>query len=261
MIIRYDKTLTGFCCLLGSAIKNNLQWSSITSIHDQYSADLFHDDYLISTDPEWAERVTKGLKERLGADFVRKIGLAFLSEQPNIETDLILVTRSALKYGNDFLKQINHPRVHPLENAALKTGRDRHRLLGLIRFSKLTDNSYFACIEPQTNVVPLLGNHFSSRFADQDWVIHDTVRCSGLVGTKGSWNFVPDFKISHKPQCHQSEPDVAHLWRSFYRHISNPQRFNPGLRNQFMPKQYWRYLTEMQSEEIAAETFYPPPKC
>ena len=43
-----------------------------------------------------------------------------------------------------------------------------------------------------------------------------------------------------------SEQQVAALWRRFYTGVSNPERHNPRLRQQFMPKRYWPYLTEMQ---------------
>ncbi len=46
---------------------------------------------------------------------------------------------------------------------------------------------------------------------------------------------------------HADEEQIASLWRSFYQSISNVDRHNPKLRQQFMPKMYWRYLTEMQT--------------
>ncbi len=250
MIIRYDKTLTGFCCLLGTIIKKRLQWSAITGMQDPQTVALFDQEHIITSNQQWAEQVTRGLKEKLGTEFVRKLGLAFLSEKDNIEADLIMVTRSALKYGRDFLQQLHHPRIHTLEEAALKTGRERHRLLGLIRFCKLADHSYFAEVEPRTNVIPLLGNHFSERFADQNWIICDKRRNSAVIGINGHWQYETNFEMLDKPASHYSETDIAQLWCSFYHNISNPQRLNPALRNQFMPKYYWRYLTEMQPRQI-----------
>ena len=49
---------------------------------------------------------------------------------------------------------------------------------------------------------------------------------------------------------HDEEEQVVALWRRFYADISNPDRYNPNLRRQFMPKKYWRYLTELQSEAV-----------
>ncbi len=248
MILRYDNSLTGFCCLLGTVIKQRLQWTTISSTHKSESGSLFEEEHTITSDPLWAETVTKGLKERLGSEFIHKLGYAFLSEKENIETDLIQVTRSALRYGKEFLHQLHHPQVHALETAAMKTSRERHRLLGLVRFRKLTDESYFAQIAPLTNVCPLLGNHFAERFADQNWIIHDQQRNSALVGRNGCCHFEPRFEINEQLLSHTTEADVAAAWRSFYNNISNPQRLNPKLRNQFMPKYYWRNLTEMQPQ-------------
>ncbi len=257
MIIRYDHTLTGFCCLLGTVIKDNLDWSQVKTTADHYCADLFHEECLITTDPGWANRVSEGLRSRLGEEFIRKLGLAFLSETDGIEEVLIRVTRQALKQGPGFLKKINHPLVHQFEKAALHTSRDRHRLLGLIRFNRLRDDSYLACIEPRTHITPLLGGHFAKRLEDQRWIIADTRRNCGVLGGQGRWHFDRSLKIHRRPEWHDTETEVVELWRSFYTHISNPQRHNPKLRQHFMPKQYWRYLTEMHPAETCK---YPHPR-
>ncbi len=256
MILHYDGSLTGFCCLLGTVIKKQLPWTEVRSNQQQQTSNLFCADQNIQNDPLWAEKVTRGLQSKLGKDFIRKFGLAFLSETNNIEANLIHVTRYALKYGRDFLGQLQHPYVAALEKNALKTSRERHRLLGLIRFNKLADENYLACIDPYTNVIPLLGSHFSNRLADQNWIIADTKRDTAIIGMQGLWHYEANFQLNQAPLWHETETQMTSLWKSFYRNITNPQRLNPGLRNQFMPKHYWRYLTELQSEQEIEKTIY-----
>jgi probable DNA metabolism protein len=35
------------------------------------------------------------------------------------------------------------------------------------------------------------------------------------------------------------------LWQHYHKTINNESRNNPNLQRQFMPKRYWKYLTEL----------------
>jgi probable DNA metabolism protein len=44
------------------------------------------------------------------------------------------------------------------------------------------------------------------------------------------------------------ERSVQDLWRTYHRRIAIATRVNLELQRKFMPRKYWRYLTEMQTE-------------
>jgi probable DNA metabolism protein len=52
-----------------------------------------------------------------------------------------------------------------------------------IRFKKATDGMYFAIIDPDFNVLPLIFRFFKNRYADQRWLIYDVKRNYGLMYT------------------------------------------------------------------------------
>jgi len=246
MILHYDGSLSGFLCLLGHAIKERLEVSVISRGEQPLTADLFTFERQIATDADWAAKVAEGLKTKLGKRFMTVLGQALFSEEQGIELDLLHITRQALHQGHSILNQLADPLVNRVDAAALRTARERHRLLGLLRFTRLADDSYLARIIPRTNVVPLLGSHFVKRLSDQRWLIIDDRRKIGVLGENRRWQVLEQLEIATELAMHGSEQQIAALWRGFYQHISNPDRYNPKLRQQFMPKQYWQYLTELQ---------------
>ena len=247
----HDGTLVGFLCTLGHAIKNNQQAVRLVHTNDEgRTGDLFGEEIHIPSDLGWAEKVTVGLAQRLGRSYLRTLGLAFFSERDGIEEDLIELTRKALKSHADPLRHLTDPLVQRVNAAALRTARERHRLYGLARFMRLTDDCYLALITPKTNVAPLLGEHFARRYADQRWVILDTGRNLAIGGDGSQWGLIDGLENVPEMICHSEEQHIADLWRSFYRNVSIPDRYNPKLRRQLMPEQYWQYLTELQPDRL-----------
>lgn len=246
MILLYDGSLSGFLCLLGKAIKEKLEVATICRQQQPATAALFCPEVLIETDRVWAGKVASGLDGRLGKKFMTSLAHALFSELDGIELDLLTLTRRALKEGPAIMNRLADPLVRRIDAAALKTSRERHRLLGLLRFERLSDDSYLAHTSPRANVVPLLGSHFAKRLGDQHWLIIDEDRKIGIWGENRSWQLVDSIDISAELTRHDNEQSVVDLWRNFYHNISNPDRHNPKLRQQFMPKMYWQYLTEMQ---------------
>lgn len=247
MILRYDGSLAGFLCLAGQALKQRLQVTEIQRNQLPSSDDLFNRVEEVVTDRTWAAHVAAGLETRLGKRFMTTVAQALFSEEERIELALLQLLGRSLREGNELLQRLADPLVNRIDRAALRTLRERHRLLGLLRFSQLTDTSYLARVEPQTNVVPLLGSHFSKRLQGQRWLIIDMRRRLGVWGEEKRWELVEGIALpASLPQAEEDEK-IVELWRCFYRNISNRQRHNPKLRQQFMPKRYWSYLTEMQA--------------
>lgn len=246
MNLYYDGSLSGYLCLLGSVIKERLEVGKIIHHRQATTIDMFSPERIIATDYDWAATVAEGLKKKLGKRFMLLLAQAFYSEGDGIEYDLIQLTRHVLHYGKKLLTNPADPLVNRVDSAALRTSRERHRLLGFVRFRLLVDGSYLACCSPRTNAVPLLGSHFTRRLGDQRWLILDERRKVGVLGEYDNWQVIEKVELSSNLVEHNNEQQIADLWRGFYHSVSNSDRHNPKLRQQFMPKHYWQYLTEMQ---------------
>lgn len=248
MILHYDGSLSGFLCLLGKAIKERIEVTAIIRNQQPVTANLFCSTLKIETDSAWAKTVASGLERKLGKRFLNCLAHTLFSENEAIELDLLQFTRRALHEGRGIMTRLADPLVSSINAAALQTVRERHRLLGLLRFTRLADDSYLARIAPRANVVPLLGSHFARRLGGQRWLILDERRKLALQGDNSRWQLIERVEISAEIMLHKNEQQLTKLWREFYQSISNPDRHNPKLRQQFMPKRYWHYLTEFATD-------------
>jgi probable DNA metabolism protein len=124
-----------------------------------------------------------------------------------------------------------------------------------LRFEQTADGTWFAPVSPKYDVLPMTLNHFKSRFADQAWLIYDTERKYGYYYDKDNIEEVvidnPSFDADTgelPPEAQSNdEREWQDLWRSYFKHIAIKERANPRLQRQFMPKRFWKHLTEKRN--------------
>ena len=156
-------------------------------------------------------------------------------------------------------QSLQHPKENILQNYAhhdiLKiskisksVSRERHRMTAFVRFEKMQDNVYFAKIDPDFNVLPLIRNHFKNRYQDQKWFIYDLRRNYGIFYDLEICDFFyPDEKIDlhqYQKKFHDEEQQYQKLWQRYFTKTNIVERKNLKLHIQHVPKRYWKYLTE-----------------
>jgi len=134
---------------------------------------------------------------------------------------------------------------------AQMVGREKHRMEAFVRFKLTKDGYYFAEIEPDFNVIPLIERHFKDRYADQQWVIYDKKRKYGIhydldkVNTVVFENF--DYQSSDTINLlDESEVPYQKLWKDYFDSTNIESRKNMKLHTQHIPKRYWKHLSEKQ---------------
>jgi hypothetical protein len=140
------------------------------------------------------------------------------------------------------------PATETVLRASFKTGRELHRLQGLLRFSAPLrpgrEGYRVARCAPDHFVLPALALHFSPRFGETPWAVVDEKRGLSLIGPPGKAPFFLPGEPPARPPA-AGEPDVwEEHWRNYHRSINNGERKNPRLQRQFMPARYWKYLPE-----------------
>ena len=96
-----------------------------------------------------------------------------------------------------------NPTVLKIAQAAKMVGREKHRMEAFVRFHRIDQEIYYANVEPDFNVLPLISNHFQKRYADQKWVIYDLNRNYGNVSPQiQHYDNMDRVKESDEEQCH-----------------------------------------------------------
>lgn len=212
---------------------------------------IFATEHHVHTSETKAARVWNGLLKRLSSAATAQMYRCWLSELPGMDNTLLSYARYAFGSPVSIEKDISHPAVLTVTDVAKKVYREKHRMEAFVRFQLTEDGLYFAIIEPDYNVLPLILQHFKDRYADQRWMIYDARRKHGIYYDLEKAQQV---QLSFE-ENHNSGKDVSaiydeqealyqHLWQRYFQSINISARKNMKLHIQHMPRRYWKYLTE-----------------
>lgn len=241
----YDGTYEGLLSLFYEIVKQKELPEAIRSASKADNTFL-HRDRFHETDPRKAARVQAGIASALGRRAERRLFYAFLSPDEHREMKMLRYLVRGLGRGGSSLGARSDPVVASIEDLALKVSRERERFLGLARFSEMSDFLY-AIIEPESDILCLLGGHFAKRLAPERWVLHDPGRKKAAVGDGSRW-LLTDFPLVLDTPLSEREAFYRSLWKGFYRSVSIESRKNPALRRQHMPMKVWAHLVELESD-------------
>ncbi|MGB7785725.1 MAG: TIGR03915 family putative DNA repair protein [Salinimicrobium sp.] len=251
-VLSYDGSFDGFLCCIFAAYEQKLQPVNITA-EDKAESQLFAEVQAIITEPEKAERVWRAIENKASAKGKRALKMSFLSERPGIELEMYSMIRYILSSEKPVDRDFSHPAVLKVSQVSRQVGREKHRMEAFVRFRLTKDGIYFAAIEPDFHVLPLLAGHFSKRYADQKWLIYDLKRRLGLFYDLEKTQYVsldldPEIGIAGASEAffHSSELEFQQLWQEYFKSVNIKSRANSKLHKQHLPKRYWKYLTEKQ---------------
>ncbi|MDR0514693.1 MAG: TIGR03915 family putative DNA repair protein [Coriobacteriaceae bacterium] len=230
----------------------------------------------VETNLEHAFRVQRGICARCGPIVFEAVKSTSLSDDPAIGTIIYRFLRYA--FSRDIvhdchgcpqnlgcgglcsqtrkhspLNDIAHHAVAPFIEANRRVYNEREKVLQFLRFAHLEGDVWFARCNPNASVVPLVMDWFAGRFNTQAFMIYDEAHHLAGVYEGKDWFLV---KTDHLdlPEPSHEEAQMAQAWKRFYRTIAVESRFNPELRQSFMPKRLWKNITEMQEDLPASPT-------
>lgn len=199
-----------------------------------------------------AQRVWKGLRQKIGSEWLLRFYKAYLSEDPATHQQLFDFARYIFDHAPGAEQNFGHPAVIAVTQAERSVNREAHRMKAFIRFQQTADGIFYAPIEPDFNVLPLISNFFKDRYADQAWIIYDLKRKYGL---HYDLEKVSEIVLDQQPEMPHNlslptnilddkELLYSLLWNDYFKSTNIPARKNMKLHIRHVPKRYWKYLTE-----------------
>jgi probable DNA metabolism protein len=170
----------------------------------------------------------------------------FLSEIKGFESVLYEFMRLTLLRGRSLIGCYSNHSVRCVQAWRRKVLREIHRFIGLLRFVQLKDGTLYAAYEPEYNITFALAHHFVDRLRKERWVIHDRKRELAIAWDGEELRPVTAAPKNIQALLSDDEGGFQRLWQCFVQAASIPERANPLLRQRFMPRRYWKYLTEEQ---------------
>ena len=253
----YDGTWEGLLTVLFAIYDRRAAPNSIQPA-GRAQGGLFAQPVSIETHEATAARVWDGLLRHLDKDARTRLFHVFLSEAEGRELLIFRYADLAMRSGGrDISENYADDNVRRVQRLAQQMYREKHRMEAFVRFEKTSDDLFHATIDPDFDVLPLLAEHFTKRYADQRWLIYDRRRHYGLYYDLTRTDVV-QFEAS-APQKNtavsatvldEREPLFKLLWQSYFDHVNIPERKNLKLHRRHMPLRYWKYLSEKQPREL-----------
>ena len=116
--------------------------------------------HIVHENKEKAARVIKSLQQKITPLAFRNFYKAFLSELNGIENILLRYIKYVIKSANSVERNFGNADILMVTQTAKKVDREKHRMEAFIRFQKTKDDLYYAIIQPDYNVLPLISKTF-----------------------------------------------------------------------------------------------------
>jgi probable DNA metabolism protein len=252
MLFLYDGTYDGLLTAIFESYRLTMPPAGIVP-EAEFAGELFEPPLVVVTDPALAGRVRQGVLRRTAPPTLELLYRAFHSEANGIEMLIYRFIDLAIRSHADITENFADATVHELHRLDRQVGREVHRMHAFVRFQRTLDDLYYAVIDPDFNVLPLIGEHFAKRYAAQRWVIYDSRRHYGIYYDLQEIQYVTFDVEDHrrleqlpKESLEYEEEKYRALWKDYFKSINIPERRNMKLHLQHVPKRYWKYLVEKQ---------------
>lgn len=246
----YDGSFNGLLTCVFASFDQKLKVTSIQPPGGSQN-EMFAEVTKIHTNPAQAKRVWNAFKKIATTTGQRNIYYAYLTETKDMEIDILKYLEHTFYLKTSIDGDYTNMHVLKIAKAAKQLGREKHRMEAFVRFKLTKDDIYFATINPDFNVLPVIKSHFTTRYSDQQWIIYDTKRKFGLYYNLNkteviSLDFSAEWSSTSKNEgfFDASEIEFQHLWKEYFQSTTIKSRINKKLHHQHVPKRYWQYLIE-----------------
>jgi len=244
----YDGTFEGLLTAVFEVYERKLGYVNLQTV-EWHSKALFENVITVITDTDKVNRVLKGLKQKLSVMGLQRLYAAHLAGIAGEDNMLMGYIRYVFDARQNIEEDYGNKYVMRVSEIVRLVRREKHRMEAFVRFQKLEDGLFYASVEPDINVLPLLIKHFKNRYADQQWIIYDLRRKYGLHYNMHDVQYITlnfsEVKPANVVSAYTADEALyQNLWKNYFKSTNIPARKNTKLHLMHMPRRYWQHLTE-----------------
>ncbi len=209
---------------------------------------LFASYERIEADMEKCEKVMRTLKRRFGEEGFLNFCLAIAAPDTEKATAVYrtIARGLGLRRPETIFYQHADPNVRKTMQLRSFAWREMDKLRGFVRFRELKSGILLSEIQPKSNVLPWLAEHFADRFPAENFLICDKGRSLFAVHEAGrQWFLAGNMQLqAEKLKESEQEQTYQELFRCFCHKISIESRSNEALQKNMLPIRFRPYMTE-----------------
>lgn len=246
VIYCYDGSFDGLlCCVFESFVRREAP-VGVTAGQTQLT---LTEVLNVPTVPEKAARVAAAIPKKISSRSEELVKIAFLTFGEDKDLLILKYLQLGFRFGAAVENMLADDTVNAINRAVQHCTNEAHRMKQFIRFSDF-DGYLASVIEPKNKVIPLIADHFTDRYRNEDFLIYDETHRMALVYRSRRAEIVCDISFE-MPDAGAEEERYRELWKGFYDAIAIKERYNPRCRMNMMPKRYWKHMTEFSENEFA----------
>lgn len=234
------------CCVFESFVRRETPLGVVGGAQEQLS---LSETLYVPTVPERAARVAAAIPKKISPRVWELIRIAFLTFGEDKDLLILKYLQIGFEFGAAVENMLADDTVNALTKAVQHCTTEAQRMKQFIRFSDF-DGYLAAVIEPKNKVIPLIADHFTDRYRNENFLIYDETHRMALVYCSHRAEIVYDISFE-MPAASAEEERYRELWKGFYDTIAIKERYNPRCRMTMMPKRYWGHMTEFSMNEFA----------
>ena len=222
-------------------------------LEGRYDTELFCEYVPVEVRVKKREAVEKMIWRNLGEEVAGELYLTLLSEADD-KADVVLGTLQTARYLKEpgrILEYLSNDRVARVFELSRRVGNEAHMFIEVVRFRELKQGILFSEIHPENRILSCLGEHFSDRFPQENWMIRDKTHDSFLIHEKGKrWILAehPEIREELLKETTEGEMFYAELYRRFCQTIAIRERTNLRCQQNHLPLRYRKDMVEFAEE-------------
>ncbi len=212
-----------------------------------YTPNLLYESITVQTDQDKADRVYNSLYNKLSYTTLSNVYHLYLCDADDIDTLIFNYIKLCYKHSDNINLAKNNDIIRAVDKYTKRVYGEAHRFQGFVRFKEIAPLVFYAKVEPDHNILPLIINHFKERFSDQHFIIHDLKRKYAIVyDLKEAYLQDLSLKEGQRLSKLTDTDSFENLFKSFYQSITLKERHKERQMRSYMPSRYWKHLIETQ---------------
>ncbi len=246
LILRCEDSLEGIFTAIYDAFvyKNQMEQpytDSISIAVGEGCMSLFAKEIAVVTEAYKVERTVYSIQTRLGYSVYDTLLRALCHFDEERATIVLGYLIRAFAKGHDISDYLADPYVMRVMELSRKVENERQKFYGFLRFRD-TGSVLVAQVEPKCNLVPLMAEHFTDRFPNENFIIYDEKRRLAAVH-EAFHSCVLTAGIELELDQYGGDAFEV-LWKQYVSSMEITQRHNEKCQNTMMPKWYRKYMFE-----------------